>query len=114
MRTIRIVSFAAALAFSVTPALALTGTFKTGVGNIIIWKNGKAMSEGISLISANVHKSSPQLVVPLVSCIVHAGDKFVPTDGGMFSSDVLIISGDESGCRGTVSNVYFDYDKESR
>jgi hypothetical protein len=75
-------------------------------GSIIIWKNEKAHSEGVKLIGAGINKTNPALLMPLLACLVPVGAQAVVTDGGFFSSNVTIVSGNEAGCRGVISNDY--------
>ena len=77
-----------------------------GGKNMIVWRNEKAHSEGVALISAGVNKTNPAVLLPLVACVVPVGDKVVVTDGGFFSSTVTVVSGLESGCRGVIANDY--------
>lgn len=73
-------------------------------GNVVfIWRDDDAQSEGIRLIRANADSS---LIVPLLACIVNNGDRAIITDFGFLSSDITVISGDSSGCRGNIATNY--------
>jgi hypothetical protein len=103
----------------VTAALALLATMTTGAAaqartlglkggpDVIVWRDDKAQSEGLSLIAAGVHKSNPGLIVPYIACIVPSGTPAAKVDGGFFSSTIMVTGGKESGCRGVVSNHMF-------
>ncbi len=71
---------------------------------ILIWRNSAAQREGLALINANVHQTNPRLLMPHVACIVDSGARIVVTDGGFFSSTVLVVDGRQAGCRGVVEN----------
>ncbi|MDO9499018.1 hypothetical protein [Falsiroseomonas sp.] len=73
-------------------------------GNLLIWRDSNAQSEGLRLINAGVNRTQPQMIVRLLSCVVASGSQIVVTDGGFFSSTVLVVSGRETGCRGVVAN----------
>lgn len=76
----------------------------SGGKDIIVWRDDKAHSEANKLIAAGVHKSNPALLVPLIACIAPVGSQAIKTDGGFFSSTIMVTSGKESGCRGVVPN----------
>jgi hypothetical protein len=71
-------------------------------GEVIVWRNKAAHNEGMTLISSGVHQSNPMLLMRLISCIVPAGTKAIITDGGFATHDILVTSGQHSGCRGNV------------
>ena len=101
---LKIALVAAVLSVS-TQAMAQEKTLgRSGTDTVFVWKNSDAQSEAFKLISAGVHKTNPTLVFRLMSCMVDNGTKAVVTDGGMFSSTVLITSGKNSGCRGVIPN----------
>lgn len=75
-----------------------------GNAPILIWRNSAAQREGLALINADVHKTNPRLLMPHVACIVDSGARIVVTDGGFFSSTILIVNGRQAGCRGVVEN----------
>ncbi|MDO3434328.1 hypothetical protein QWJ46_16735 [Rhizobium sp. CBN3] len=77
---------------------------RSGSSNVFIWRDNDAFSEAVNLISSGVMKTNPQLIIRLMSCMVDAGTNAVVTDGGFFSSTVLITSGSNAGCRGMVPN----------
>ncbi len=74
-----------------------------GGANILVWVPGK-MDEAVKLLNAGVQKTHPELLLVLLACRVPAGTTAIVTDGGFFSSDVLVTSGQSTGCRGTVDN----------
>jgi hypothetical protein len=61
-----------------------------GAPNVIVWKNQDSLQQGTDLVSAGVGKKNPARIVG-TSAIV-AG-----------SSNVLVTSGEFSGCRGAVN-----------
>lgn len=77
---------------------------REGTSNVFVWRDNDAFSEAVNLISSGVMKTNPQLIMRLMTCIVDAGTKAVVTDGGFFSSTILVTSGMEAGCRGMIPN----------
>jgi hypothetical protein len=101
----RILIVAAALAVLAGAALAEESRLgRSGMSNVFVWKDSDAHSEAIKLIGAGVYNTNPSLVLRLLSCIAKPGDKAVVTDGGFFSSTVLVTTGDQAGCRGVIAN----------
>src|SRR5690554_2807687 len=84
--------------FSAAQGVGLIGL--GGSDTVIVWRDKKAHDEGLSLISAGVHKSNPLLLIPLVACIVPSGTRAIITDGGFITHDVMIVEGENAGCRG--------------
>lgn len=74
-----------------------------GDATVLVWRDGDAMSEGFALIRANVHKTKPELVMRLLSCIAEPGDKAVIVDSGFATHTILITNGPRAGCRGDVA-----------
>ena len=70
-----------------------------GAPNVIVWKNHDSLQQGTDLVSAGVGKKNPARIVGLIACIVPSGTSAVVTD----SSNVLVTSGEFSGCRGAVN-----------
>lgn len=77
-------------------------------GEVVVWRNSAAMREAMQLINANVHRTNPTLLLPHIACMLPAGTEIVVTDGGFFSSEVLVVAGRLSGCRGIVENEWID------
>lgn len=75
-----------------------------GNGAVVVWRDTTAMREAMRLINANVHQTNPRLLMPHVACMAPPGTEIVVTDGGVFSSEVLVVAGQLSGCRGVVPN----------
>ena len=73
-----------------------------GASMIIVWQSKDAQSEGMQLIQAGVHKTNPQLLMRLVSCIEKPGTKVIVTDMGMVTHDIMVVEGKNSGCRGNI------------
>lgn len=72
--------------------------------SVFLWRDTAAMREAMRLYNANVQQTNPGLILRNVACVVPAGTAVVITDGGVFSSEVLVVEGDRSGCRGVVPN----------
>jgi hypothetical protein len=77
---------------------------RSGSDSVFVWLDSDAQSEAIKLISAGVHETNPALVMRLLACIAKPGDHAVVTDGGVFSSTILVVDGDSAGCRGVIAN----------
>lgn len=77
---------------------------RDGASNVFVWRDEDAFSEAVRLMDAGVHQRNPSLLMPLLSCIVPVGTKAVVTDGGFFSSTILVTDGRHSGCRGLITN----------
>ena len=97
------VAMALALPVSVAAADQLT-LGRSGSDSVFVWKDSDAQSEAYRLIDAGVHKTNTMLVMRLMSCVADPGDHAVLTDGGFFSSTVLLTDGDNAGCRGVIAN----------
>ena len=69
---------------------------------VFIWKDKASHNEALSLISANVHKTNPILVMKLLSCMVPSGTGVVVTDMGFATHDIMVIDGEKAGCRGNI------------
>ena len=74
-----------------------------GKGSVLVWKNLQALQEGTDMISAGVAKRSPELVMPLLSCMVPSGTLAIVTDSSLGTRNVVVTSGERLGCRGTVN-----------
>lgn len=77
---------------------------RPGVDHVFVWKDNDAHREAVDLISSGVHKTHPDLVFRLMSCTVPPGTHAIVTDGGMFSSTILVTDGQHAGCRGFIPN----------
>jgi hypothetical protein len=69
-----------------------------GAPNVIVWKNHDSLQQGTEFVSAGVGKKNPALIVGLIACIVPSGTSAIVAG----SSNVLVTSGEFSGCRGVV------------
>ena len=90
------------------PAFALEGTLLSqteGGTSVIVWRSGKAMEEGFSLIRA---KADARIIMPLIACAPRTGTRVIyspDTEGSMWSGyawPVTILEGQFAGCRGFV------------
>ena len=92
---------AIALTVCATHAHAQPATLNSGGGgNLPVWKSAEATHEAVKLSIANADRS---LFFPLMACIVLDGTAALVTSWGMATSDILIISGPQKGCRGNVT-----------
>jgi hypothetical protein len=70
---------------------------------VVVWHNFGDAQEGSKLVQAGVDKTNPALLRRLVSCIAHEGAGYVVTEGGFYGwSNIIIVDGDQVGCRGTI------------
>ncbi len=69
-----------------------------GAPNVIVWKNHDSLQQGTDLVSAGAGKKNPAQIVALIACIVPSGTSAIVAG----SSNVLVTSGEFSGCRGAV------------
>jgi hypothetical protein len=60
----------------------------------------------MTLIQGGVQNTHPELLYALMSCVVLDGTQAIITSGGFLSQDILIVSGEHSGCRGNVPSEY--------
>lgn len=74
---------------------------------VFIWRDTAALREASRLVNAGVHRSQPQLMMPLIACIVPNNTSVVQVDPGIFSSTVLVTSGQHVGCRGIAEAEMF-------
>jgi hypothetical protein len=58
-----------------------------------IWKAEAAMDRGVKLIVRGVHKTNPEMLLPLVACFVKAGEAVTVIGGGFTYREVVASSG---------------------
>lgn len=75
-------------------------------GTVTVWGDRDALREGGKLIDAGVHRTQPWMLERLIGCRVPSGTQVIVSDGGMFSSTVLVVAGRDAGCRGVVDNAF--------
>jgi len=80
-------------------ALAQERTFSN---QTMVWKNKRAGSDAMDLIMSGAARRDPSLLFPYLACFASAGDRFVISDAGIVTSDIIVTSGSNSGCRGNV------------
>jgi hypothetical protein len=68
----------------------------------MVWKNKRAGSDGMDLIISGAARRDPSLLFPYLSCFASKGDRFIISDAGIVTSDIIVTSGASSGCRGNV------------
>ena len=100
-----VVAISASLLASVNTSYALDGTLKAfgGAKIIVVWKSTDARSEGQSIIDAGGAENNIELLAPLISCVETPGTKVVVTDAGLVTHDVLVVEGENKGCRGNIA-----------
>lgn len=99
-----------ALLASAYPAFALPGKV-VGMGGsdtVFVWRDKDAHNEALSLIEAGVHRTNPDLIIPLISCVVPSGTAAITTDIGFVTHDIMIVEGDNAGCRGNIAAEEWD------
>jgi hypothetical protein len=86
------------------PAAAAEGRLQPlgGAKVVVVWKSADAHSEGLELIRAGVHRTSPALLAPLIACLVEQGTRAVTTDFGFVTHEILVVEGAHGGCRANV------------
>ncbi|MDM7852686.1 hypothetical protein [Pseudochrobactrum kiredjianiae] len=94
-----------ALFASMSPANAQQYKLKAlGDASVIfVWNSADDRSEGYKLIQAGVHKTSPQLLMPLIACVAKPGNKVIVTDMGFVTHDIMVVDGENVGCRGNIA-----------
>ncbi len=77
-------------------------------GNTLVWKDRAAFDRAMKLLIDGAAKGSAalhsDLLVPLLACRAPKATPIIITDSGMFSSEVLVVSGALKGCRGIVTS----------
>ena len=96
LRRLALASAFAALTAQYAHAQERTLIGINGAPNVIVWKNHDSLQQGTDLVSAGVGKMNPALIVGLIACIVPSGTSAIVAG----SSEVLVTSGEFSGCRG--------------
>lgn len=74
--------------------------------DVFVWRDGKALDEGTSMIQSGVHTSRPDLILALVSCSAPENSKVIITDRSMFQRTVIVVDGKAAGCRGVVPSDF--------
>lgn len=89
---------------STVPSFAQEYRLKSfgGATNVIVWRSSDAQSEGMKLIEAGVHKTNPELVARLVACFEKPGTKVIVTDMGFLTHDIMVVEGENAGCKGNI------------
>ena len=102
-----LVAIAAGFALVVESAIAQEHELaRDSDGPVIVWKNKNAQTEGSALIQTGAARRNPDMIPPLISCIVPKGTKAVVTgspDPDDFIRSVIVTDGVWVGCRGVVS-----------
>jgi hypothetical protein len=98
LRLLVLASAFVALTAQYARAQERTLTGMNGAPNVIVWKNHHSLQQGTELVSAGVGKKNPALIVGLIACIVPSGTSAIVAG----SDNVLVTSGEFSGCRGAV------------
>jgi tetratricopeptide (TPR) repeat protein len=86
-----------------THAAAQMHALKNEAGTaIIIWRDEKALHEGMAMFRAGMNRTNPGLVMPLITCVADIGTPIVVTDRGFMTSEVVVASGPHTGCKGLI------------
>lgn len=94
---------APSLAQSPAPARPPEKVRASDGGSVFVWRDAEKMAEGMRLIEAGVNRTRPQMVMPLIACMVPSDTPIIITGRpGSGSRDVLVVEGRDAGCRGTV------------
>lgn len=56
------------------------------------------MDRGLKLIASGVHKTNPEMMLPLVACFVESGDPVTVIGAGFTYYEVVVSSGEKRGC----------------
>ncbi len=75
-------------------------------GNALVWHDDAALNEAMGLLDAGVQRTHPELLARLLACRVSSGTAIIVTNGGFFSSTVLVTAGSQAGCRGVIANDF--------
>lgn len=99
----------AALCALSTGANALEGTLQPPgkLPTVWVWRDNAAQNEALALIRAGVQNTNPELIVKHIACIVPGGTKVIITDMGFMSHDILVVEGNNAGCRGNIPSERF-------
>ncbi len=77
--------------------------------SVPVWKDLRSLREGTDMLQAGVHKRNPELVNSLLACFVPDGTKVVVSGSPALGvNDVLVTSGVDAGCRGSVNRESMD------
>jgi hypothetical protein len=94
------------LALIISPAHAENGTLHSvrNLPMVFVWKDYNALKEGIELLKAGSATKNPGLVAARVACIVPNETHAVtsPNSPGFGFETVIILSGEDTGCKGVI------------
>jgi hypothetical protein len=68
-----------------------------------IWKDNDSYSRGRQLVRSGVQQTNPEMLLPLVSCVVEPGGRVTvigPSGYGLL--DIVVTSGKHRGCTGLI------------
>ena len=71
-----------------------------GSETVFIWKDKASHFEAMKLVGAGMHQTNPDLVLPLLSCIVTSSTQANIIGRGTVTDEVTITSGPNAGCHG--------------
>jgi hypothetical protein len=72
---------------------------------VLVWRDEAAHNRGVLLFLEGVKKLHPELIRELIACVVESGTRVLLDSGGASTSDVTVIEGPSTGCRGNISTV---------
>jgi hypothetical protein len=76
---------------------------KNELAGVPVWKNAKAMNEGMALIRSSAATEKPALLMPLLACYPDGRtEAVIVASEAMFTRTVHVVSGQWTGCRGIV------------
>lgn len=104
MRLVRLAICGAAIGMSAS-AFANNTTLVgiEGSETVFIWQDKASHSEAMKLVGAGMHQTNPDLVLPLLSCVVTSGTEANIIGRGTVTDEVTITSGPNAGCHGEVA-----------
>lgn len=71
---------------------------------VLVWNSLAAHERGAKLVLNGVSETHPELIWPLVACIVPNGTRVMLDDAGILSHDITVIDGAYTGCQGNIAS----------
>ena len=72
---------------------------------MFVWRSHQAYADAVKLVAAGVYESNPQLLTPLLSCVIEHGKRSVVLDKDDTTLEIMVIEGEAAGCRGIVPSI---------
>ncbi|WP_159718751.1 hypothetical protein [Geminicoccus flavidas] len=110
MRMIYRAALASVFLAAAVPAHAANGRLVPmgGMSVVIVWKDADAHSKGLRLIQSGAAEAKPELLSPLIACLVEPNAKAITTDAGFATHDIMVVDGEHAGCEGNVATEAFE------